>query len=162
MPVTKKEQIIFGLIMATIMVYGMIVYNIAIEFGGMSNQVFEIALHELIIMAPIAFILEAAIVGKLAFKLAFKVVTESDRDIFKIFAIQIAIVLIMCPIMSLIATLLFANPGNQIISVWLQKYALNLPFALGWQLVICGPLVRAILKLIRQVDSSKQAKESLA
>ncbi len=134
MPQGKKEQILFGLIMATVMVYGMIVYNIAIEFGAMSNEVFGLALHELIIMGPIAFVLEAAIVGKLAFKLAFKVVKPTDRDIFKIFAIQISIVLIMCPIMSLIATILFAHPGNQIISVWLQKYALNLPFALGWQL----------------------------
>lgn len=154
MPKTKKEQILFGLIMATVMVYGMIVYNIAIEFEGLSNEVFVIALHELIIMGPIAFILEAAIVGKLAFKLAFKVVKADDREIFKIFAIQVSIVLIMCPIMSLIATVLFANPGNQIISIWLQKYALNLPFALGWQLIICGPLVRQILKLLRQTSNT--------
>lgn len=156
MPQGKKEQILFGLIMAVVMVYGMIVYNIAIEFGGLSSEVFILAIHELVIMAPIAFILEAAIVGKLAFKLAFKVVEPSDREIFKIFAIQIAIVLIMCPIMSFIATLLFAHPGNQVISIWLQKYALNLPFALGWQLIICGPLVRYILKLIR--NSSPQQK----
>lgn len=162
MPQGKKEQIIFGLIMATVMVYGMIVYNIAIEFGGMSNQIFGIALHELIIMGPIAFILEASIVGKLAFKLASKVIKPGDREIVKIFAIQISIVLIMCPIMSLVATILFANPGNQIISIWLQKYALNLPFALGWQLVICGPLVRSILKVIRTLSGSKLSAERYA
>lgn len=155
MPQGKKEQVLFGLIMATVMVYGMIVYNIAIEFGGLTNDVFGIALHELVIMAPIAFVLEAAIVGKLAFNLAFKVVKPTDREIFKIFAIQISIVLIMCPIMSLIATILFANPGNQFISVWLQKYVINLPFALGWQLIICGPLVRGILNLLRNTKEVK-------
>lgn len=155
MPQGKKEQVLFGLMMATVMVYGMIVYNIALEFGGLTNQVFGIALRELVIMAPIAFVLEAAIVGKLAFKLAFNVVALTDREIFKIFAIQISIVLIMCPIMSFIATLLFANPGNQFISVWLQKYVLNLPFALGWQLIVCGPLVRGILNLIRKTENVK-------
>lgn len=148
MPQNKKEQIIFGIMMAIMMVYGMIVYNISLEMGGLTNQMFLIALHELIIMAPIAIILEAAFVSKLAFKLAFKVVNHDDREIFKIFAIQIAIVLIMCPIMSLVATLLFADAGNQFIAVWLQKYVLNLPFALGLQLVICGPLARLILRKV--------------
>lgn len=155
MPQGKKEQVLFGLIMAIVMVYGMIVYNIAIEFGGLTSEVFGIALHELIIMVPIALVLEATIVGKQAFKLAHKIVKPNDREIVKIFAIQIAIVLIMCPIMSLIATVLFANPGNQIISIWLQKYVLNLPFALGWQLIICGPFVRGILKIVRKPELSK-------
>lgn len=151
MPQGKKEQIIFGLIMATVMVYGMIVYNIAIEFGGLTNEVFVIALHELVIMMPIAFILEATFVSKLAFKLAFKVVKHDDRDIFKIIAIQTSIVLIMCPIMSMIATLLFADvTASTLIATWLQKYAMNLPFALGWQIIFCGPFVRSILKLIRK------------
>lgn len=92
MPQGKKEQIIFGLIMATVMVYGMTVYNIAIEFGGLTNEMFVIALHELIIMMPIAFILEATFVSKLAFKVAFKVVNHDDRQIFKILAIQTSIV----------------------------------------------------------------------
>ncbi|WOO88829.1 hypothetical protein RZE84_07875 [Mollicutes bacterium LVI A0075] len=78
--------------MATVMVYGMIVYNIAIEFGELANEVFVIALHELIIMRSIAFILEATFVSKLAFKLAFKVVNHEERQIFKILAIQTSIV----------------------------------------------------------------------
>ncbi len=160
MPQGKKEQILFGLMMAPLMVYGMIVYNIAIEFGGLSNEVFVIALHELIIMAPIAFILEGAFVSKLAFKLAFRVVNHEDRDIFKIFAIQTSIVMIMCPIMSLIATLLFADiTASTLVATWIQKYVLNLPFALFWQIVICGPLVRAILQAIR--NTSKQTNDEV-
>ncbi len=146
MPQTKKQQILFGLIMAPLMVYGMIVYNIAIEFGGLTNEVFVISFYELIIMAPIAFLLEGLFTSKLAFKMAFRVVKPTDREIFKIFAIQIAIVLVMCPIMSMIATLLFADFTNGLIAVWLQKYVINLPFALGWQLIICGPIVRAIFR----------------
>ncbi len=134
--------------MAVIMVYAMIIYNIAIEFGAMSNQIFILALHELIIMGPIALVLEGLFVEQLALKLAFKIIKETDGKIVIIWVIQIMIVLIMCSLMSLVATLLFTNSGNQIISIWLQKYVINMPFALGYQLIICGPLVRTIMKYI--------------
>lgn len=73
---------------------------------------------------------------------------EDDCEIFKMYAIRISIVLIRCPIMSLVATLLFANSGNQIITIWLQKCAFNLLFAIGLQLVICWPLGRIILRKV--------------
>ena len=41
------------------MVYAMICYNIALNMGGMSNIVFLNAFHELVIMGPIAFILDS-------------------------------------------------------------------------------------------------------
>ena len=42
--------------MATIMVYGMIVYNVALNMGGVRGETFIAALHEMPIMVPIAFI----------------------------------------------------------------------------------------------------------
>ena len=41
--------------MAIIMVYGMIVYNVALNTGGVTSETFLLALHELPVMAPIAF-----------------------------------------------------------------------------------------------------------
>ena len=58
MPKTKFENIVFTLFVSFLMVYAMICYNIALNMGGMSNQVFLLAFHELVIMWPIAFILE--------------------------------------------------------------------------------------------------------
>ncbi|WOO88830.1 hypothetical protein R2F61_08105 [Mollicutes bacterium LVI A0078] len=60
--------------------------------------------------------------------------------------------------MSIIAIILFANPTpSALIATWMQKYAINLPFVLGWQIIFCGPFVRSILKLIRkQTDSQLQ------
>lgn len=55
MPKTKLQNIIFTIIMAVIMVYGMIVYNVALNTGGVSNATFLLALHELPIMAPMPF-----------------------------------------------------------------------------------------------------------
>ena len=74
MIVTKFQDVIFTAIMATIMVYGMIVYNVALNMGGVRGETFIAALHEMPIMVPIAFILEFFVVGKLARMLAFTVI----------------------------------------------------------------------------------------
>ena len=50
MPKNKLEEVIFTFIMATCMVYGMIVYNIALNTGVVRGITFAAATHELIIM----------------------------------------------------------------------------------------------------------------
>ena len=85
MPKTKFQSVIFTILMAFTMVYGMICYNIALNMGGMSNQVFLKAFHELIIMWPVAFILEFFVVEKLSQKLAFRIVTPGKTGQFLLF-----------------------------------------------------------------------------
>ena len=142
MPKNKFQDVIFTAIMATIMVYGMIVYNVALNMGGVRGETFIAALHEMPIMVPIAFILEFFVVGKLARMLAFTVMRPDDRPQFISYAISICICCIMCPIMSLIATILFKNAGSQFVAVWLQTTFMNFPVAFFWQLMYCGPLIR--------------------
>ena len=79
MPKNKLEEVIFTFIMATCMVYGMIVYNIALNTGVVQGITFTTATHELIIMMPIAFVLELFVVGKIAAKLTFSVMRPTDR-----------------------------------------------------------------------------------
>ena len=71
MPKTLLEKIVFTVVMAAIMVYGMIVYNVALATGGVTNTTFGMALHEMPIMVPVAFVLEFFVVEKLATVLAF-------------------------------------------------------------------------------------------
>lgn len=66
MPQTKKQDLIFTLMMVTAMVYGMVIYNIAFAHGGLEYHAFIDAFHELPIMIPIAFALEHFVIGKLA------------------------------------------------------------------------------------------------
>lgn len=145
MPKNKFQDAIFTIIMATIMVYGMVVYNVALNIGGVSSKTFLLALKELPIMVPIAFVLEFFIVGKLANILAFKVVTPQDRPQIITYAISICICCIMCPIMSLIATFLFKTPS---FGTWIKTWALNFPMAMFYQMFYCGPLVRLIFRTI--------------
>ena len=148
MPKTKVQNIIFTIIMAFIMVYAMICYNIAINKGGMTNEVFLLAFHELIIMWPVAFILEFFVVEKLSGFLAFRIVTPDDKPIFILLAISSMIVCLMCPMMSFVATLLFKNPGKEIIALWFQTTAMNFPMALCWQIFFAGPLGRLIFRTL--------------
>ena len=146
MPKTKFQNVIFTLMMAFLMVYAMICYNISLNIGEMSNQVFLMAFHEMVIMWPVAFILEFFVVDNLAHKLAFRMVTPQDRPIVITLAISVMIICIMCPVMSLIATLLFKNAGSQFAAVWLQTTFMNFPVAFFWQLMYCGPLIRIIFR----------------
>lgn len=109
MPKNKLQDVIFTAIMATVMVYGMVVYNVALNTGGVTGRTFLMALHELPVMVPAAFVLEFFVVGKIAKALAFTVVTPQDRPQIITYAISICICCIMCPVMSLIATLLFKD-----------------------------------------------------
>ena len=146
MPKNKFQDAIFTIIMATVMVYGMIVYNVALNTGGVTGKTFLMALHEMPIMVLVAFVLEFFVVGKLARMLAFKVMRPDDRPQFIIYAISICICCIMCPIMSLIATILFKE--NRSFGTFVQTWGMNFPMALLYQMFYCGPFVRLIFRSI--------------
>lgn len=148
MPKTKLQDVIFTIFMAFVMVYAMICYNISLSIGGMSNKVFLMAFGELKIMLPIAFILEFFIVSKLSKFLAFRFIDPSkERPIVIILSISSMIVCLMCPMMSFVATLLFKNPGSEIIAVWLQTTVMNFPMAFFLQIFFVGPFVRNVFGL---------------
>ena len=141
MPKNKVQEVIFTILMVLVMVYAMICYNIAIETGGMTNMVFLHAFRELPIMGPIAFLLDFFLVGGLAKKAAFRI-----NPFHLVLAISAVSVLLMCPLMSLAATLLFKHAGMQVIAVWFETTAKNFPMALLWQLFFAGPLVRFVFR----------------
>lgn len=158
MPKNKLEEVVFTAIMATIMVYGMIVYNVALNTGIVSKMTFLAACHELVFMAPIAFVLEFFVVSKIAGKLAFTVMRPTDRPQFITYAISICICCIMCPAMSLIATVLFKE--NVSFGTWVQTWAMNFPMAICYQMFYCGPFVRLIFRLIFRRGEAKQTAEA--
>ena len=143
MPKTKFQEIIFTIIMVIVMVYALVVYNISLDKGGLTKEVFYIALGELVIMGIVGFILEMLIAGPLSKKLAFRLVTPGkDKPIFVILAVSAMTVCLMCPTMSLWATLIFSHAGTEFPAIWLQTFASNFPMALCWQIFFAGPFVR--------------------
>ena len=148
MPKTKFQDFIYTIIMVIVMVYAMVFYNI-ISMKGPTNKTFLMALKEVPIMGLIAFLLEFFIIGKIAHKLAFQIMNpQEDKPIFITITISCIIVAFMCPIMSLIGSLLFNYNGMEnIIINWLSMAIKNFPMALFWQVFYAGPLVRFILNI---------------
>ena len=67
---------------------------------------------------------------------------------------MLMIVCIMCPVMSLVATLLFKEPS---FGTWVHTWGCNMPMALCWQMLYCGPLARAIFRLLFRRGEKKAA-----
>lgn len=157
MPKTKFQDFIFTIIMVIVMVYAMVCYNIAFDKGGMSSDIFLLALHELPIMGAVGFVLEFFAVGKLSQKVTFKHFDPKSTNPFVITAmISSVTVAFMCPLMSFIASILFGfQDAAHIIPNFLRICVRNFPMALFWQLFYAGPFVRFVFRLIFK----KQLKE---
>ena len=158
MPKNKFQDVIYTIIMASVMVYGMVAYNIVLNTGSLQNWVFLAVFHEWPIMTVIAILLELVFVGKLAMKVAFRLVNPREASQTSIMlAISAASVWLMCPCMSFFATLLFKDSHNaQFVAIWVQTTVMNFPMALLWQFFAAGPLVRRIFGLLfREPDPKK-------
>ena len=150
MPKNLFQDIVFTLIMVVVMVYAMVCYNIALDFGELNDTVFVAAFSELWYMGLIAFGFEILVVGPIAKKLAFRILNpEKTQPILLTLAISGITVCFMCPIMSLMATLIIKQPAApDFFAVWVQTTAFNFPMALCWQIFYAGPLVRLIFRTI--------------
>lgn len=146
MPKNKFQDAVFTLIMATIMVYGIDCLQCCAEHGRSTGRDISGSTSWDADHGPAAFILEFFVVGKLARRLAFTVMRPADRPQFITYAISICICCIMCPTMSLIATILFKDTKD--FGTWIQTWAMNFPMAILYQMFYCGPLVRFIFRMI--------------
>lgn len=157
MPKTKFQDFIFTIIMAMVMVYAIICYNISISIGGIKNAVFKMALGELPVMWFIAFILEFFFIGGITKKIAFKIINPKKVEpLFITIIISSLTVCFMCPLMSFFATLLFNFNGlENVISTWLMLTVRNFPMALCFQIFYAGPFVRFIFRKLFAKQLSK-------
>lgn len=151
MPKTKFQEVIFTILMAGVMVYGLVCYNIALNVGDFTNYVFGAAFSELPVMVAAAVALELIFVGGLAKSIAFKLTDPAKtQPFFIISAVSAASVWLMCPCMSFIAVVLFKGGilQREVISIWIKTTVLNFPMTFFWQFFAAGPLVRFIFKKV--------------
>ena len=153
MPKNLFQEIVFTLIMAAVMVYVMVCYNIALNLwtdGEITNDIFVEAFSEWWYMTLIAFAIEIIIAGPLAKKLAFRIVDPAKQaPIVITLTISALTVAIMCPVMSCMATVIIKHPVSALgFATWLKTTFLNFPVALFSQIFYVGPLVRLIFRAI--------------
>lgn len=158
MPKTKFQEFIYGVLMTFFMVFAMELYNTGLKNHGLSNADFLPACKEMAIIFPICFIMGFFFVDRFAPKIAFKMVTPDEDKPFLVNAVRACVtVCFMYPIMSFWATLIFKQPGLELIPKWLQTFVCNFPMALLWQLFFCGPLVRFLFKKIFRQEKAADA-----
>lgn len=159
MPRNKFENVIFTIIMAFVMVYAMVCYNISLNIGGMADKVFLMAFGEMRIMWPVAIVLELFVMEKPVMYLTGRVTTK-EMPFFICLVIRCSLtVCLMCPTMSLVATLLFKDYHTAgFIGTWLQTAAMNFPMALCWQIFFGGPFSRLCFRLIFRRKKSNATK----
>ena len=142
MPRTKFQEVVFAALMCFFMVLAMELYT---------------ALMELRIMLPICFVMSFFFLDPLAQRIAFAQVAPGvDKPILVTLARAGVTVALMCPTMSLWATVLFSGFSAEFLSVWLQTIVRNFPMALCWQVFFCGPLVRRLFRTLfrRQLQAA--------
>jgi hypothetical protein len=143
----KKK--LFSLSMATVMVYGMETYNAFLRARAMRSSNFLVSPLELLILVPVVIILQSFIGGPSARYLAGKVCKDKIQGKARGYLVMpFFTVLIMCPLMSAVATLLFKDFSDSPIRAFMQTYGNNLPMAFVWQIMIAGPLLRCLFDRI--------------
>lgn len=166
---SKLYHLIYAFITVIITVPCFVFYCSSVEAGGFTIDVIKNSL----VFIPIEFILAyvcAIFIGNpLAMKIANKIINpkETTQIVFEN-VIVCSTVLVMCPLMSLLATFLYDGiiavgfgGGDlgiflmNIIPYWLQKVVINFPFALLSQVFFIQPLVRNIMPYIMNFTNEK-------
>lgn len=178
MPRTKLQGIVFGIIMSVTMAYGMEVYNIASKLGfmampgglsNMTNEVFLEAAVEASYMAVLVFIFSNLWGNRLGHKLAHGLIDpKRDNPFFCTLVTSGCTVLVMCPTMSLVASILFnvglgGMPIVQLPAIWVGTVIKNFPMALLWNVFAAGPVTRlAFRKMVSARAAQLAAKRAAA
>lgn len=175
MPENKKQGFVFGVIMSYAMAYGMEVYNVAIKEGftlkagtlsNMVNHVFLDALMEALYMGVFVIIFSNLWGNRLGARFAQRH-TDPDKDnpYFIRIMRQAGTVAVMCPTMSLVASILFnvilaGNSIFQLPAIWVGTVLKNFPMAFFWNMFAAAPFTHLVFGLIfkRNVKTGETRK----
>ena len=168
MPRTQAQRVVFSVLMAFVMVYGMELYNQALLAGGLKTELFLAPFADVVPLMAAVIVLETLVGGRVAARLVERTLGEGlERGTCPGL---LAIILrgaftcwTMCPMMSLVATLAFKQPpAGELVATWLQTVALNFPIALLWQLFVAGPAVRGVVGTMGRAVSFVAQKRPLS
>lgn len=148
MPKTKFESVVFTAVTAWTMVYIMTLYNKVLDSGSFTNDTFRIALQAMWGEYVLSFLCAFFISSRVSKVFAFRIVQPGDRPIAVIFAIQVFTVVSQVALMSILGVFERFGVTNQFIPNYIYNYCLNFLMALPAQLLISGPIARALFRLL--------------
>lgn len=175
MPKTKTQGIIFGLIMSYTMAIGMEVYNIAIKMGfnlnmgsfsSMTNDVFPAALVEASYMGLFVFLFSNLYGNHVGAAFSTKVSDpKKDNPYFCQLMRQGGTIAVMCPTMSMVASILFnvilaKQSLTQLPAIWVGTAIKNFPMAFFWNMFAAAPFTRCIFGKLFPTETVQQKTQT--
>ena len=154
MPKNKVQGFIFGVIMSYAMAYGMEVYNIAVKegvnlaaggFSNMTGGIFWDALIEALYIGLFVLLFSNLWGTRIGAAFAARHCDpQKDNSYICQLLRQAGTVAIMCPTMSLVASILFniilgGAPAVQLPSIWIGTLLKNFPMAFFWNMFAAAP-----------------------
>lgn len=164
MPKNFKEELLFTAVMAGLMVLVMAGYNIALTDGFTAHYLSEV-LTGYPLALLVAAICDLGIIGPGVKYLFFHFIIN---DYMKRKQIRIALTISclmvagMVTLMSLFGMVVTQNFGGNFFLTYLHTWIFNLFMALPLQLLIVGPIARAILGAVQKRTAAKTATEASA
>lgn len=150
MPQNKRESLIFTIMMCFLMVFCMSVYNVSIHTGEFSLKVVEEAWLGLPLAYVVAMLCDWFIASKIAKVVAFKYLLKPNSTVIKkVITMSCCMVIPMVIIMSMygaIEVTLQSREWGNLLIIWIKNIPLNFIMALPLQLIIAGPVVRALFR----------------
>ena len=143
--------------MSYAMAIGMEVYNSAIKMGfnlnpgslsSMTNAVFPAALLEAAYLGLFVFLFSNLYGNRAGAAFAAKVTSpEKDNPYFCQLMRQAGTIAVMCPTMSMVASILFnvilaKQPLSQLPAIWVGTVIKNFPMAFFWNMFAAAPFTR--------------------
>ncbi|CUP80368.1 membrane protein [Clostridium baratii] len=144
MPTTKKESLIFTIMMCAFMVFCMSVYNVSLHSGGFSKQVIIDSLIGFPLTFIVAMVCDWFIVSRPAKAIAFRFIKEEDKQIKIAILISLFMVCGMVLCMSMFGALHNVGLTSDLPLAYITAIGMNFIVALPLQLLIAGPIIRFI------------------
>ncbi|MFD0897156.1 DUF2798 domain-containing protein [Loigolactobacillus binensis] len=159
MPRNWKEEVVFTAIMAGLMVFVMVCYNVMLVQGFTKGFLLN-SLTEYPGGLLVAVILDLLIVGPIAKGLAFRYIINDymKKNVVLIgITISVMMVLGMVSCMSLFGMIMAHNLGGNVLATYGHTWLFNLIVALPLQLLIVGPIARAVLGKMQSAAAKANA-----
>lgn len=159
MPRNWKEEVVFTAIMAGLMVFVMTAYNVTMA-QGFSNVLILAILSGYPLGLLVAIILDMLVVGPIAKGLAFKyIINDYMRKRVVLIGITISVLMVlgMVTCMSLFGIAVEGElSGAHVLATYGHTWIFNLIVALPLQLLIVGPIARAVLGKMQQATANRE------
>lgn len=142
MPQTKKQSLVYTIMMCAFMVFFMTLYNLVLHERGISSSTFVLALKGLLPGFICGFIFDWFIVSKPAKAIAFRFIKPEDKVIKKVIIISSCMVTGMVIFMSFYGAVVNVGFSSHLGHAYISGIWKNFIVALPLQLIIAGPIIR--------------------